>query len=103
MRSEPAPKNSIGQAEPQRTRCRKLAPASAEIMGRRGFQPIPPSYLIWKGWFTPAGTMPPPPAAPCPGSRLQEITSPFRLEVKKLFLRRPNGRELVTSVVKRIG
>jgi hypothetical protein len=28
---------------------------------------------------------------------------PVRLEGDKLFLRRPNGRELVTSIVKRIG
>src|ERR1700683_2920238 len=38
-----------------------------------------------------------------PGAWLGGERVPVRLEGDKLFLRRPNGRELETSVVKRIG
>jgi hypothetical protein len=38
-----------------------------------------------------------------PGEWMAGDRIPVRLEGDKLFLRRPNGRELETSVVKRIG
>ncbi len=54
--------------------------------------------VVYTGEYEPASA-----GGYTPGEWKSGERVPIRLEGDKLFLRRPNGRELKTSIVKRIG
>jgi len=78
--------------------------AEAEILREAAAHPVRRAIIVnvegvvYTGEYEPASANGYTPGEWKAGDRV-----PIRLEGDKLFLRRPNGRELQTSVVKRIG